>query len=289
MMRVWPVLLACAIIACWDPLHAQPNSARPAKLPAYGSNADAGGFAAVNDIKLYYESYGTGQPMLLIHGNDGRIADLTHQITHFAKSNRVIVADSRGHGKSDFGSVPLRYTLMADDLNALLEHLSLKTVHVVGFSDGGILGLLLAIHHPDKVAKLIATGANLEPKGAYDWALRWAERQVAGVDRQIASGNKSAELPKARQKLNLLLKEPNIPINDLKKISAPTLIVAGDKDVIRAEHTLKIFQALPSAHLAVLPGTTHFAPEERSDLFFEIAARFLTEPFSRPQSSDIFR
>ncbi|MDP3071431.1 MAG: alpha/beta hydrolase [Opitutaceae bacterium] len=140
---------------------AQPASPSKPAAPSYGASAEHGHYVAVNGIKLYYESHGSGPVMLQIHGNSGSIADLTPLIGHFAKNHRVLVADSRGHGKSEFGKEPLTYERMAEDLNALLDHVGAQAVSVLGLSDGGILGLLLAMHHPDKVGKLVVAGANL--------------------------------------------------------------------------------------------------------------------------------
>ena len=143
----------------------------PPKLAVpYGENPVAGATVEVNGIKLHYETYGQGTPLLMIHGNGGSIAHLGYQIEAFAPRYQVIVADSRGHGQSEMGPGRLTYEHQAEDLNALLDHLHLKSAYVLGWSDGGILGLLLAIHHPDKVAKLAIMGANLRPDGAYAWA-----------------------------------------------------------------------------------------------------------------------
>ncbi len=281
-------LLALASLGI-DGARAQPAGGANTPTPNYGSSAEHGLYVTVTGIKLYYESHGTGPVMLQVHGNSGSIADLTPLIRHFSKSHRVIVADSRGHGKSEFGQEPLTFERMAEDLNALLDQLGVKGVAVLGLSDGGILGLLLAIHHPDKVGKLVAGSANLEPSAAYDWALRWAGRQVTEIEKAMAQGNRSPALEQQRQRFHLLLKQPNIPISELKKVVAPTLIVAGDRDVIRSEHTQAMFDALPNAHLAIIPGTTHFAAFEAEDIFTRIVERFLTQPFKRPQTSDIFR
>lgn len=270
-------------------VRAQPASTATQAAPRYGSSAEHGRFVTVNGIKLYYEIHGSGPDLLMMHGNSGSIADLTPQIRHFASTYRVVAVDNRGHGKSEFGKEPLTYERMAADVNGLLNHLGVKSVSVLGFSDGAILGLLLAIHHPDKVGKLVAAGGNLEPSAAYDWALRWAQREVAKIEQAIAQGDKSPALDQQRQRFHLLLKQPNIPLASLKKIAAPTLVIAGDRDVIRSEHTQAMFDALPQAHLAVLPGTTHFTSTEDSEIFNRLVERFLSRPFTRPLMSDLLR
>src|SRR5579862_1201986 len=219
--------------------------------PAYGENDKAGSFVSVNGIKLYVETYGSGQPLLMIHGNGGSIVTMSNQIKYFAPHYKVIVADSRGHGKSEMGKGRLTYEQMAEDLNAMLELRGIKSTYILGWSDGGILGLLIAIHHPERVSKLAIMGANLVPSGAYDWALDWVAKQNKAVDEMIAKGDKSQPWEIAKQYLDLLGNQPNIPVSDLSKITAPTLVMAGDKDVVRGEHTLQIFENIPKAHLCI--------------------------------------
>ena len=173
--------------------------APPVAAVPYGSNAAAGAYASINGIKLYYETYGNGQPMLQIHGNGQSISGLSHQIAFFSPRYKIIVADSRGHGKSEMGAGRLTYEQMAEDLNALLEKLKAKPVYVLGWSDGGIVGLLLAIRHPDKVGKLAIMGANLNPDGAYDWAIKWAVKEDQRTAGMIAKGDTSQPWPVMRQ------------------------------------------------------------------------------------------
>lgn len=141
----------------------------------YGNNPQAGKFAAIRGFQMYYETYGKGEPLLFIHGNNGSIQDFKNQISTFSKSYQVIIADNRSHGKSIDTQDSLSYEQMADDFAALLDHLKLDSVNVVGWSDGGINGLLLASRHPKKVRKLAVTGANLTPepvKGVDPWVYK---------------------------------------------------------------------------------------------------------------------
>ncbi len=269
-------------------LHAQEELAPPRLKLHYGSNSTAGKTVTVNGIKLYYETYGIGPAMLQIHGNGQNLAAMGNQIEYFAKNYQVIAADSRGHGKSEMGKDHLTYETMADDLNALLEQLKLKSVFVLGWSDGGIIGLLLAIHHPDKIEKLAIMGANLEPSGAYDWAIEWVGKENKSVDKKLASGDKSQSWQIQKEYLDLLGNQPHISLDDLHKISAPTLVMAGDKDVIRGEHTLLIFENIPKAHLCIFPGATHMIPWENPKLFNQTVENFFSRPYSRPDTKNIF-
>ncbi len=252
----------------------------------YGSNDEAGAYAQVNGMRMYYETYGEGEPLILIHGNGQNIAGLHYQIAHFAKTYRVVVADSRGHGKSDLNTGHLTYVQMSEDWNALMEHLRITEAHVFGWSDGGILGLMLAINHPDKVGKLAVMGANLrpDPTAIYDWTAPIMEEMSQAVDSMIAAGDESDNWPLLRQHLDLLMTQPDIPVEDLHRIKAPVLLINGDKDIIRNDHQLEMFDNIPNAHLAILPGQTHWAPVSDPDGFNALVEKFFAEPFLRPQS-----
>ena len=285
MNRFLPLLLFCltGLVA------AQDQSAQPKPQIRYGQNAAAASYARVNRIKLYYETYGDGPVMLQIHGNGQSIAAMRNQISFFSTHYKVIAADSRGHGKSEMGEGRLTYEIMAEDLNALLESLGQKRIHVLGWSDGGIIGLLLAIHHPDKVGKLAIMGANLEPSGAYEWAVQWAEKQSQQANQMLAKGDASQPWKTYQQHLDLLLKQPHISLGDLRKILAPTLVMAGDKDVIQTAHTVSIFENLPNAHLCIFPGATHMIPVQDPQLFNQTVERFFAKPYARPDTKDIFK
>jgi pimeloyl-ACP methyl ester carboxylesterase len=276
-----------AIIAGIAVLHstcAQPLGPPRLDIP-YGHNDSAGRSIELNGIKLYFETYGEGTPVLLLHGNGDDIAAMGYQIKFFSEKYRVIAADSRGHGKSEMGPGRLTYEQMAEDCNALLEKLDLKKVYVLGWSDGGIIGLLLAMNHPDKVAKLAIMGANLNPRGVYDWAYDWAVQQETNADAMIANGA-SEPWRVYKQYYDLLAKQPNIPAAKLKAVTAPTLVMAGDRDVIRDEHTLEIFHALPRAHLCIFPGATHLILWDNPVLFNQTVDKFFREPFTMPATKD---
>ena len=254
----------------------------------YGENEEAGQLIQVNGIRLYVETYGKGPSVLLIHGNGGSIIEMRYQIKHFSKQYKVIVADSRGHGKSALGTKRLTYEQMAEDYNRVLERLNLRSVHIVGWSDGGNIGLLLAMKHPDKVNKLAIMGAALRPDGAYDWAPHGTQRDLSIVESKISQGDTSKPWNAIRQQLIMLLEQPNIPTFSLKAVKAPTLVMAGDRDIIRDEHTLEIFHSLPNAQCCIFPGSTHAIPQEDPNLFNQIVETFLQNPFHCPESEDFF-
>jgi len=255
----------------------------------YGDNPKAGNHASINGINMYYETYGSGDPLLVIHGNGLSSADVHFQTAYFSRDYTVIAVDSRGHGKTGSGEGKLTYIQMMEDYNSLLEHLNISQASIIGWSDGGILALLLAIHHPDKVNKLAIMGANLRPDqtAIYPWVDELLQPLSKTVDEMIAAGDTSDDWQHHRQLLDLLMTQPDIPVESLQKIKAPVLVMAGDKDIIRGEHTLEIFENLPNAHLAILPGQTHWAPIADPVGFNALVEKFFAAPYSRPTSQQI--
>jgi pimeloyl-ACP methyl ester carboxylesterase len=257
----------------------------------YGENPFAGKYARVNGIKMYYEIYGdsTRQPLLLIHGNGGYIYAERCQIEHFKNRYYTIIADSRCHGKTENGSELLTYDLMAKDYNSLLDFLRVDSVYIIGQSDGGIIGLLLAINYPKKVKKLVAAGPNLRPDttALQKWAVELTRKDLYEVEKKINQGDKSEDLIRQRSQLNLMDKYPNIPNDELAKIQAQVLVMAGDGDVIKLEHILEIYQNIPNSQLFIMPGATHFMLRDEYYLFNQITERFLNNPFKRPTTKEL--
>jgi pimeloyl-ACP methyl ester carboxylesterase len=232
----------------------------------YGNNPAAGQYAAVRGIRLYYEVYGRGKPLLLIHGNGGSIKVFDKTIPYFAKRYRVIAVDSRAHGKSIDPADTLTFEQMADDFAALLTTLRLDSAYVVGWSDGGINALLLAMRHPGKVKKLVSTGANIQPDSTALMPSSWKEMEQAYRE----SRTKTFTDPKQKNdwkvfRLDVL--QPNIPFAALRAITAPALIVAGDRDVIVTEHTVNIARNIPNARLWILPNSGHATLIDHADEF----------------------
>lgn len=252
----------------------------------YGNNKAVGKYVTVNGIRMYYEEYGSGEPMLLIHGNGGSIHHMAFQIEHFRKSYRVIVADSRGHGKSELNTDSLTYVQMAEDWAALTNQLRLDSVYIIGWSDGGIIGLLLAIEHPDIVKKLAAMGANLRPDSTavYPWAVHWVIEMRKSIETMVREKDTSQNWSLVQQLFDLLGDQPTISTQALHEIKAPVLVLAGDKDVIREEHSIEIYQNIRKAHLCIFPGETHMIPVTDPELFNRTIEKFFRQPFVRPDT-----
>jgi pimeloyl-ACP methyl ester carboxylesterase len=244
-------------------------SIKSTQINRYGQNNQIGQYFETNKVKLYYEVYGKGQPLLLLHGNGQSIDAMRNQIDFFKKQYQVIIPDCRGRGKSTDTDEPLTYAIQAADMTNLLNHLKIDSAHIIGWSDGGIIGLIMAKDFPSKVKSLIASGANvLQDTTAY------FPEQLNEFKTVVADKN----YPKSLKKLyQLMLDYPTIPFADLGKIKCPTMIVAGDKDEIRIRHTIKIFESIPKAQLFIVPGTSHYVLSENAKVFNTAAFKFLNQ------------
>lgn len=256
---------------------AKPPTAVATAIP-YGANKAAGHTFVHDGITFYYEVYGEGEPLLLVHGNGGSMGLLAAQIDHFKAHRKVIAMDSRDQGRSGDSPGPITYEQMTDDLAALVDHLKLGRVDVVGWSDGGIEALLMGVRHPDKVGKLVAMAANLNPDAIYPETAAMVAQAEAGMP---ADADKSPQGRRAVKMLHLLAKEPHIDPALLSKVSAPTLVLSSDHDVVLLKHTVEIYEHLPNANLAVFPNNTHAVPYDDPKLFNETVERFLETPFKK--------
>lgn len=236
----------------------------------YGNNSIAGHYAYINRINLYYEVYGSGEPLILLHGNGGSINAFKYQIPFFEKHFRVIAIDSRLQGKSGGSTDTISYDLMASDFCVLLDYLKIDSAYVLGWSDGGIDGLIMAMKCPGKVKMLAVSGANVVPDSTavpYSdilWMKNFVENDTNASAKEIALNK-------------MMLYQPNIPFEELNKIHCPVLVMAGDHDIIKTEHTLKIFQSIPNASLCIFPDSNHGVCQQHPDLFNEIVFRFFSK------------
>lgn len=246
----------------------------------YGNNASAGKTFTHDGVTLYYETYGTGDPLLLVHGNGGSIGTFARQIAHFQKGYQVIAMDSRDHGKSADSPDALTYEKMTDDLAALIDHLKLARVNVIGWSDGGIEALLLGMRHPDKVDKLVTMAANLNPTPTAlpKETLEIFDQIMGGMTDSIRA---TPEGKRAMKVMGILKTQPNIPPTALRTLMAPTLVVSGDHDLVRNEHAVEIFANLPNAQLAIVPNATHALPYDDPATFNGLAESFFKTPFKK--------
>lgn len=246
----------------------------------YGRNDSVGKYYDIRGFKMYTEVYGTGKPLLMIHGNGGSIGAFSKNIPYFAKKYKVIAVDSRAHGRSRDDRDSLSFEMMADDFDALLTAMHIDSAYVLGWSDGGINALVLAMRHLNKVIKLASTGANLVPDSTGLIPSYWKGEQKDYTNWQ-------KKLPTAAREKNIykifLLDwlQPNIPFSALHAIKCPSLIISGDHDLIPLEHTGKIYQHIPGAYLWIVPNSGHATLIEHLDEFNKKVDDFFEMPYKR--------
>ncbi len=245
------------------------------------------GYAPVNGIRMFYATYGKGSPILLIHGGLASADVWASQILPLvAAGHKVIVADSRGHGRSGRDAKPIGYDLMATDYLDLLNYLKIKKVAVVGWSDGGIIGLDLAMHHPERLSRLFAQGANANVDGVagnlpphrgvtpfLHWAKGWWDRLFAPAE---------PDDPLSREVAHMWRTQPNWTAEELREITVPTAIVLGEHDTaITREHTAYMAATIPDARLIILPGVGHAAMVEDPAEYTRAVLDFVDGPKHR--------
>ena len=227
----------------------------------------------MGDIHLNYVEKGAGDALILLHGNGESLDYFAGQIDFFAKSFRVIALDTRGHGASPRGSAPFTIRQFAEDLRAFMDERDINSAHILGFSDGGNIALSFALKYPRRVKKLILNGANLDPLGV---KLRVQLPIVLGYHLTRLFAGKRPEARKRMELLGLMVNEPHFAPQDLRRLELPTLVIAGDRDMIREKHTRLIADSLPNARLAILKGS-HFVAKENPEEFNRRVLEFLSE------------
>ena len=254
----------------WQVLPPTPN-------PIYSERK---GYAKVNEISIYYAEYGHGSPVILLHGGLANADYWGNQIKALAPYHTVIVMDSRGHGRSTRNSEPYGYDLMADDVVGVMDFLKVPKADIVGWSDGGILGLDLAIRHPDRVGRIFAFGANTVTSGVKDGVDK-NPTFAAYIDRARREYEVYSATPKEYETFvaqigKMWATEPSWTDAQLKSIGARVLVVDGDHDeAIKREHTEYLAATIPGAGLLILPNTSHFAFLQDPELFNYAILHFL--------------
>jgi len=271
------LILVCCIIACPSLVFSQ--AAKPKAEIKYGENAAAGKYLNARGFKMYYEIYGKGEPLLLIHGNGGSISSMANQIPYFSRYFKVIVADSRAQGKSTDIKDSISYEMMTDDYNALLDSLHLDSAYVIGWSDGGNNGLLLAIRHPEKVKKLAVTGANLRPDTTA--VITEGFTFISAFKESLQKEKQDENTKNTHKLLHLMEAEPNISTTLLHKIQCPALVISGDHDVIKPSHSIEIYENIQQAYLWILPASGHGTCVVYKDEFNKKVHDFFKMPYRK--------
>ena len=277
-MRVFPLFLLAFMAFFGQNTNAQTH---------YGNNPAAGHYLSTRGFKLYYETYGQGEPLLLLHGNGGSIENMANQIPYFSQHYKVIAIDTRAHGKSKDPSDSLSFEQIVDDFNALLDTLHLDSCYVIGWSDGGIDALLLAIRHPDKVKKMAFTGANLTPDTL--GLTPFVYGLIAAEHANIIKQPRTAENKNKQKIIDLDLYQPNITLDQLHQISCPTLVIGADHDAIPVLHTVQIAQNIHQSYLWIVPNSGHSVPIFKKDQFNPLIYDFFTHPYRKIEGVATFQ
>lgn len=256
----------------WETLPPTPT------LPA----PDATGMAPVNGIRMFYATYGHGEPVVMIHGGLANSAYWGLQIPVLARQYQVLVLDSRGHGRSTRTPEPISYELMASDVLALLDFLKVRKTSLIGWSDGAIIGLHIAIHHPERVKSLFAFAGNSDPSGTKKAigspAFAAYSRRVEQEYRALSSTPDAFDAFRADLS-RMWASQPRFTARQLQGITVPTWIVDGDHDeIIKRQDTAWMASQIPGSTELILPGVGHFAFLQDPTAFNEAVLRFLAAP-----------
>lgn len=219
----------------------------------------------------YYIERGIGEPLILLHGNGEDCSYFVHQMDAFAAHFRVIAMDTRGHGRTPRGDASFTIRQFADDLLSFMDEHDIEKAHLLGFSDGGNIAMVFALKYPERVGKLILNGANLDASGV--------KRKIQipiEIGYRIAKlfSGRSHKAKKNAEMLGLMVNDPNVKVEELSRIQNQTLVIAGDNDMIKDQHTRLIAQSIPHAELCILQGT-HFVANKNPQSFNEAVLRFL--------------
>jgi len=278
-MSTFRNLLAVVILfALGTATHAAPQWLTLPPTPTLPKSAQSG-FAPVNGIKVWYATFGRGEAVVMLHGGLANANYWGHQVRALQSHYRVIVMDSRGHGRSSRNEQPYGYDLMASDVLALMDHLKIQKAAIVGWSDGAIIGLDIAMHHPERVTKLFAFAANSDPSGVAEIAksdVFNAYIARAGEEYKRLSPTPGEYKAFVDQITKMWETQPNWTDADLANIKVPTWIVDADHDeAIKRENTEFMAAHIPGAGLLIQPNVSHFSFMQDPEKFTDDVLHFL--------------
>ncbi len=229
------------------------------------------------DISLYYQEKGKGIPFVLLHGNGEEGNYFKSQIDYFSDNYKMIAVDTRDHGKSPRGNAPFTMNQFVEDLSDLLKKRELSEVILLGFSDGANIAMKFAIKYPEKIKALILNGGNLNTKGVKKTTQVFIE---LGYKITKMFSKKSEDAKRNMELLGLIVNEPNIKIEEIHSIKIPTLVIAGEKDIIKESHTREIADNIPNAELTIIKGN-HFIANKEPKAFNNEVEKFLAKTLKR--------
>jgi pimeloyl-ACP methyl ester carboxylesterase len=250
-------------------------------LPATGDQ----GYVENDGARIWYAAYGSGAPVILLHGGMGNSGNWGYQVPALVSHGyRPVVIDSRGHGRSTRDSQPYSYVLMASDVTAVMDTLNIEEAALVGWSDGACTALILASQTPDRVAGVFYFACNMDPSGVKPFEFtpvigRCLSRHQQDYQRLSATPDQFAEFSEA---VGLMQRtQPNYSADDLAAIRVPVVIVHSEHDeFIKRQHAEYLAHSIPNAEFIFLPGVSHFAPLQRPELFNATILSFLAKLIS---------
>ena len=240
-----------------------------------------GDYVPINGHATWVEDRGTGDVVLLLHGGFSNSDDMLGTFASFADDHRMIAFDRRGHGRTADTDAPFHYADMADETIGVIEHAGGGPVHLVGYSDGGIIALLVGLARPELVRTMVMIGTNyhhdgLAPGVNDSFELGSDIANFIGEEYGERSPDGIEHFPIVLAKTIAMFKtEPTLTTDDLKHLAMPGLVMVGDDDAVKPEHTLSLYESLPNGQLAVIPGASHLVPVEKPALVFQFAHDFV--------------
>lgn len=230
-------------------------------------------FVISEETRIYYEVHGDKEPLLLLHGN-GEDSSFFQPLTSLLEKHyMVILMDTRGHGQSSMGSKKLCFPQFAEDVKVLLDHLECTNVHILGFSDGANIAMQFARRYPNNINTLILNGGNLTPAGIKR-SIQYPIMFGYGVLSLFALFLKASKAKKAI--MALMIHHPNLQPSQLSNIHMPTLVIVGDRDMVKRAHSLTIVEALPHGSFVEMKGT-HFIARDEYEVFYQHVHTFIQD------------
>lgn len=280
MQRIIPLLIVWMVTFA-GVAQAEPQWLTLPPTPRLPDNAIKSGYAPVNGVKIWYSVFGRGKPVILLHGGLANSNYWGRLVPALSGRYQVIVMDSRGHGGSTRSSEPISYDLMASDVLAVMDFLQIEKAAVVGWSDGAIIGLDIAINHPARLTRLFAFAANSDPDGVADIASSPVFNKY--LERAKAEYQKLSPTPKEydsflAQITKMWETQPHFTADDLHRITTPTWIVDADHDeAIKRSNTLFMADQIPNSGLLIEPRVSHFAFLQDPTQFNDDVLHFLEQ------------
>lgn len=271
------ILFSISLVAFWiNPISGQEEI-------QYGSNN--GQYISIQGTQIYYEEYGKGTPLLMFHGGTGLIEHYKQVIPELSNHFRVIAVDSPGHGRSEHPDT-ISYQLQADYFSEFIDKMELDSVYIIGWSCGGNFALLLAADRPDKVKRVMISGANIDHSGYTEAGMQWTSmftpeyveehsksKQAKDYEAKAYKGNNWSDFISDCAKM--WAANPYVPIEKINKIKCKLLIVLGDRDsIVKLDHGVKMYRLIKGSEFLVLPNTGHMVFWDKPELITHIGIEF---------------